>query len=58
MSGLRWDSDMMEAQGMAGYRTFYNSGRDVARMGTWHDEDGDTKAWQDEDEYREARNET
>jgi hypothetical protein len=28
--------------------------RDMARMGTWHDEDWDGKAWQDEDKDREA----
>jgi hypothetical protein len=36
--------------------TFHDSDRDVARMGTWHDEDGDMKAWQDKDEDREVRN--
>jgi hypothetical protein len=28
----------------------------VTSAGTWHDEDGDAKAWQDEDEYRNAGN--
>jgi alpha-amylase/alpha-mannosidase (GH57 family) len=28
----------------------------VTRAGTWRDEDGDAKAWQGEDEDREARN--
>jgi alpha-amylase/alpha-mannosidase (GH57 family) len=53
---LGWDGDMMERQGVAGDMTFRHSDRDVARTGTWHDEDGDTKAWQDVDEDREAGN--
>jgi hypothetical protein len=28
----------------------------MTRAGTWCDEDGNVKAWQDEDEDREARN--
>jgi hypothetical protein len=36
--------------------TFHDLDRDMARMGTWHDEDGDVKAWHDKDEYREASN--
>jgi hypothetical protein len=46
----------MEGQGMAGDVTFHDSDTDVARTGTWCDEDGDAKAWQDGDEDREARN--
>jgi hypothetical protein len=55
-SGLGWNSDAMEGQGGAGNATFCDWDRDVARAGTWCDEDGYTKAWQDEDEDREARN--
>jgi hypothetical protein len=29
---------------------------DMARIGTWHNEDWDEKAWQDEDKDREAKN--
>jgi hypothetical protein len=36
--------------------TFHDSDIDVARVGTWHDEDRDARAWQDEDEDRVARN--
>jgi hypothetical protein len=35
--------------------TFCDLDRDMARMGTWHDEDGDMKAWQDGDDHRGAR---
>jgi hypothetical protein len=55
-SGLRWDSDAMEGQGMVGDTTFHDLDRDMARVGTWCDEDGDVKAWQDEDKNRQARN--
>jgi hypothetical protein len=47
---------MIVGQGVAGDMTFHNLGRDVARAGTWRDEDRDAKAWQDEDEGREAGN--
>jgi hypothetical protein len=47
---------MMEGQGMVGDTTFHYLDRDVTRVGTWHDADGDVKAWQGEDEDREARN--
>jgi hypothetical protein len=45
---------MMEGQGVLGDATFHDSDRDVTAAGTWHDEDGDAKAWQGEDEDREA----
>jgi DNA-binding transcriptional regulator/RsmH inhibitor MraZ len=35
--------------------TFHDLDRDVAIVGTGHDEDWDTKAWHIEDEDREAR---
>jgi hypothetical protein len=35
---------MTEGQGIAGAATFYDSDRDVAGTGTWHNEDGDVKA--------------
>jgi hypothetical protein len=41
---------------VAGDMTFHDSDRDVARAGTWHDEDRDAKGGQDEDEDREAGN--
>jgi hypothetical protein len=55
-SGLGQDGDVMEGQGMAGDVTFCHSDRDMVRVGTWHNEDRDAKAWQDEDKDREARN--
>jgi hypothetical protein len=54
-SGLGWDGDVIERQGMAGDMAFGDSDRDVARAGTWRDKDEDPKAWQDEDEDREAQ---
>jgi hypothetical protein len=39
---------------MVGDLSFCDSDRDVTRVGTWHDEDGDMKAWQGKDEDREA----
>jgi hypothetical protein len=41
---------MMEGQGVAEDMTFHDLDRDVTRARTWHDEDGDAKAWQGEDE--------
>jgi hypothetical protein len=41
---------------MAGDTTFRDSDRDIARVGTWHDEDRDTKARQDYNKDREAGN--
>jgi hypothetical protein len=55
-SRLGWDSDMAEGQGIAGDITFHDSDRYVARVGTWHDEDRDVKAWQDNDEDQDTRN--
>jgi hypothetical protein len=49
------DSDTMEGQGMVEGMTFHDSDRDVTRARTWHDEDGDAKAWQGEDEDGKAR---
>jgi hypothetical protein len=37
----------MVGQGMVEDVTFRDLDRDGAGMGTWHDEDGDVKAWQD-----------
>jgi hypothetical protein len=53
-SRLRWDGDATEGQGVVGDATFRKSDRDVTRAGTRHDEDGDTKACEGEDEDREA----
>jgi hypothetical protein len=55
-SGLGQDGDTTEGQGMAGDVTFHDLDRDVGRVWTWHHEDRDVKAWQDEDENREAGN--
>jgi hypothetical protein len=55
-SRLGRDGDAMEGQGIAGDGTFHDLDRDVARVGTWRDEDRDAKAWQDGDEDREAGN--
>jgi hypothetical protein len=52
------DSDIMEGLGMAGDMTFRILDRDVTRTGTWDDEEGDIKAWQDEDKDSEAGNQT
>jgi hypothetical protein len=41
---------------MVGEVTCHDTDRDVARAGTWCDEDGNAKAWQDEDEDSEAGN--
>jgi hypothetical protein len=41
---------------MAGDPTFHDSDRDIGGIGTWHNEDRDTKAWQNEDKYRKAGN--
>jgi hypothetical protein len=49
------DGDVMEGQGMADDVIFHDSCRDVTRVRTWHDEDGDAKAWQGEDEDGKAR---
>jgi hypothetical protein len=44
-SRLGQDSDVMVGQGMVEDVTFRDLDRDGAGMGTWHDEDGDVKAW-------------
>jgi hypothetical protein len=54
-SGLGWDGNTMERQGMAGDIAFHDSDRDVARAGTWRNEDKDLKACQDKDEDWEAQ---
>jgi hypothetical protein len=46
----------MEGQGIVGDATSHDLDRDMGRAGSWLDEDGDPKAWQDDDEDREARN--
>jgi hypothetical protein len=55
-SRLGWDSNVMEWQGMVGDMTFHDADRDVTRAVIEDDEDWDAKAWQDEDEDREAGN--
>jgi hypothetical protein len=54
--GLGWDSNMMEGQGMVGDATLHDLDRDVARAGTWYNEDRDVKAWQGDNKDREAQN--
>jgi hypothetical protein len=55
-SRLGQDSNATEGQGIMGDVTFHNLDRDVARAAIRHGEDRDARAWQDEDEDREARN--
>jgi hypothetical protein len=55
-SGLGWNGDVMEGQGLAGDATFHDLDRDVTREWTWPNGDGDAKAGQGEDENREAGN--
>jgi hypothetical protein len=55
-SRLGQNGNMTEGQGMVGDMTFRDSDRDVTRVGTWHDEDWGTKAWQDEGKDRDAGN--